>query len=51
MLPSKNPNKIKAFLKRENTVVNNGSQLCKNLFTPALDKEPKLHHYNEIFII
>ena len=23
----------------------------KNLFTPALDKEPKLHHYNEIFII
>ncbi len=40
MLPSKNPNKIKAFLKRENTVVNNGSQLCQKSFYPTLDNEP-----------
>ena len=27
-------------LKRENTVVNNGSQLCQKSFYPTLDKEP-----------
>ena len=26
--------------KRENTVVNNGSQLCQKSFYPTLDKEP-----------